>query len=74
MTLHDKFTKAKASSINEDSIEVRKMAFECGALEDNEVQRLIQDLINDGTIWTMSNEYIRYANALLLAGECRRYA
>lgn len=52
---------------------LRMAAFECGALEDAEVTRLFRELIADGSVWTMNAQYVRYADTLIRAGQCRRH-
>lgn len=60
--------------INPEDRNLRKAAFECGSLTDGETAELFQEMINDGSVWTMNAQYVRYADALIQTGQCRRCA
>ena len=46
------------------------IAYECGDLDEQETIELFQDLINDGSAWTLQGHYGRTARALIDAGRC----
>lgn len=46
------------------------IAFEEGRLAQDEVSRLFQQLIDDGTVWRLQGSYGRTAHALIEDGRC----
>lgn len=48
----------------------RIIAFEEGTLDDEGVIELFQDLIDDGTVWSLQGSYGRMAKHLIDAGFC----
>ena len=48
------------------------MAYEDGEMDQEEAVSFFQELINDGTAWTLQGHYGRTAKALIEAGYCTR--
>jgi len=48
------------------------MAFEDGSLSEEETIKMFQEMINDGSAWTLQGSYGRMATALIDAGYCHR--
>jgi len=48
------------------------MDYENGDMEDYQMIEFFQELINDGTAWTLQGHYGRTARALIDAGLCHR--
>lgn len=46
------------------------IAYEEGALDEDDVPRLFQRLIDDGTVWRLQGTYGRTAHALIEGGRC----
>ena len=46
------------------------ISYEEGHLNDEEVIKLFQDLIDDGIVWQLQGHYGRLANLLLESGFC----
>ena len=45
-------------------------SYEAGELSDDETVAMIQDMINDGSAWTLQGHYGRMAAAFINAGLC----
>ena len=50
----------------------RIIAFENGDLNNQEVVDLFQELVNDGSAWTLQGAYGRMAVSLIQSGDVRR--
>ena len=48
----------------------RIIAFEDGEFNDDQTVEFFQELINDGTAWTLQGNYGRLANSLIESGYC----
>ena len=48
------------------------MEYEDGGMSKEDTIRFFQDLIDTGMAWTLQGHYGRTANALILAGHCKR--
>ena len=46
------------------------IAFEQGALDDEEIIALFQEMINDGSVWSLQGTYGRAAQSLINNGYC----
>jgi hypothetical protein len=46
------------------------IAYECGELSDDDTVAMFQELINDGSAWTLQGCYGRMAMRLIEAGLC----
>lgn len=46
------------------------IAFEQGALDDEEIIDLFQEMINDGSVWSLQGTYGRAAQSLINNGYC----
>jgi len=44
------------------------MAFESGELSEKDIVKLFQDMVNDGSVWSLQSSYGRTAKALLNEG------
>lgn len=58
--------------MNDDNITGRLIAFESGALGEDQVIDLFQDLIDSGMAWELQGTYGRTAVALINNGFCTR--
>lgn len=54
--------------VADDNIVGRLIAFEQGALGEDQVIELFQDLVDSGTVWELQGTYGRTALALINAG------
>ncbi len=52
----------------EDTITGRLIAFESGALSEDQILELFQDLVNSGQAWELQGTYGRTALALIKSG------
>ena len=48
------------------------IAYECGEMSLTETVVFFQELINDGSVWTLQGSYGRMANHLIENGYCTR--
>lgn len=46
------------------------IAFEAGTMSDDDMVSFFQELINDGSAWTLQGHYGRTAKALIESGLC----
>ncbi len=46
------------------------VAYEAGKLTEDEMIKLFQEMINDGSVWRLQGSYIRTAFDLVDAGQC----
>ncbi len=47
------------------------IAYECGKMDDEQTIEMFQELIDDGSAWTLQGSYGRTARALIEAGHCQ---
>ena len=47
------------------------IAFEQGRLDDEEIIDLFQEMINDGSVWSLQGVYGRAAQSLICNGYCQ---
>jgi hypothetical protein len=59
-----------AEDVRLDDVAGRVIAFEMGALPEDEIVNLFQDLINSGIVWSLQGSYGRTAIALIENGLC----
>jgi hypothetical protein len=50
------------------------IAYENGEMEEDDMIEFFQEMINDGTCWSLQGHYGRTAKALIDAGLCERPA
>lgn len=50
------------------------IAYECGELNDEETINFFQQLIDEGTVWSLQGSYGRTATYLIEAGYCNAAA
>ena len=48
------------------------MAYEGGEMDEGDMIEFFQEMINDGSCWSLQGHYGRTATALIDAGYCRR--
>ena len=56
----------------EGNIINRIIAYEEGAMNEEDIVTFFQDMIDSGVVWQLQGSYHRAANALIKAGKCHR--